>query len=130
MGVDADAALDQAADAGPLMGVQEGAAARRKCDAVAAHQQFAGRQRLERGDKLFAGLDARPGSALAAAPRQFEAPAGGASLAGRQRDRAFAVPGLAVGERVRRSSPIPCTTKIMRAWAGSASAAPLDRVSS
>ena len=41
MGVDADAALDQAADARPLMTVQERAAARRKRDAVAAQQQLA-----------------------------------------------------------------------------------------
>src|ERR1700704_4410333 len=47
VGVDADAAFDQAADAGALMGVQIGAAARRKADAVAPHQEIARRQGVE-----------------------------------------------------------------------------------
>jgi len=44
MGVDADAALDHAADARPLVAVLIGAAAGRKGHAVAAHQQLAFRQ--------------------------------------------------------------------------------------
>jgi hypothetical protein len=52
--VDADAAFEQAADARPLMGVPIGATASRERDAVAAQQQFARGQSVERYGKFFA----------------------------------------------------------------------------
>src|SRR5262249_56077143 len=51
---DADAALDQAADARPLMAVRMGAAAGRKRDAVAAQEKLARGQRGERRGQLLA----------------------------------------------------------------------------
>ena len=52
--IDADTALDQTADAGPLMGVKIRASTRRKGNAVAAHEQTLG----ERPRKLATQLDA------------------------------------------------------------------------
>src|SRR5262249_1527836 len=48
IGVDPDTAFYEAADARPLVTMQERAAARRKRDAVATQQQFGFRQRLKR----------------------------------------------------------------------------------
>ncbi len=53
MRVDADAALDQAADAGALVHVGVGAAAGRKGHAVAAHQELALRHGFEKGRELL-----------------------------------------------------------------------------
>src|SRR4029453_15372551 len=52
--VDADAAFEQAADARPLVGVPGGAGAGRKRDVVAAQEQFARGQGVERYAKFFA----------------------------------------------------------------------------
>src|SRR6185437_16666059 len=95
--VDADAAVDQAADARALVPMQIGAAAGREGDAVAAHQELAPRQRLEIGGQLLVRDHAwrvRRGGALVAA-RQFPAPDGDAGLAGLHRHGAFALPGVA-----------------------------------
>ena len=53
MGIDPDPAVNQAADARPLVTMQIGASTWRKGHAVATHQQFSFRQRLEEGGQLF-----------------------------------------------------------------------------
>src|SRR5262249_17026712 len=53
VGIDADAALDQAADARPLVAVPVGAAAWRKADAVAAQQELALRPGGRAGGRRF-----------------------------------------------------------------------------
>ena len=125
MGVDADAALDQAADAGPLMAVQIGAAAGREADAVGAQQEIAGRQACR---------------AARTASRASVTPAAAASARGRARSSsnrqqvAPAVPAASVAApspcqaspslKVRSAMVTPpCTTKIMRGNGGSASVA-------
>ena len=69
VGVDADAAFEQAADARPLMPVHIGAAARRERDAVAAQQQLALRQGFKPRRKFFA-RRRRPACGHAAAARR------------------------------------------------------------
>ncbi len=103
MGVDADAALDQAADARPLVTMQIGAATGRKCDAVTAQQQLALRQRVEHGGQQQARRDAASGRRAIPRARsdEFEAPAGRAVLARRKCDGPLAMPGFAVAERIR-----------------------------
>ena len=77
MRIDADAAFDKAADAGPLVAVQIGTATGRKGHAVAAHQQFAFRQRFKKGGQLFVCNHAWRigGGAAVIAPCQFPSPA-------------------------------------------------------
>src|SRR5262245_52091504 len=85
MGVDADAALEEAADAGALMPVPVGAAAGREPDAVAAQQEIAGRQSGERRRQLLTrhgGTGCRAVRRIAG--RELEAPAGGAIRPGRE----------------------------------------------
>src|SRR4029078_5708957 len=98
--VDADAALDQAADSRPLMAMLVSTAAGRESDAVAAHQQLAFRQRLEKGSEFFVRGHAgrvRGGATLVAA-RKLPAPAGDATRARLHRDSGFALPGLTLIE--------------------------------
>ena len=98
MGVDPNAALEQAADAGPLMPVQEGAAAGRKRHAVAAQQQIACRQRLGTGRELWSRAHpaSRHGTVGRICGRELEAPAGDATAARCHGRRPLPVPGLAV----------------------------------
>src|SRR5204863_35233 len=62
LGIDADAALDEAADSWTLMTMQIGTAARRKGNAVAAQQEITLRQGLEHGRKLKPRRRARGGN--------------------------------------------------------------------
>src|SRR5215831_7568449 len=98
--VDADAALDQAADARPLMAVGMGAAAGWKRDAVAAQEELARGQGGERRGQLLARGHA--GRSASGRRSKVEAPAGRARRGGVNRRRAFAVPGLAVAQRAPR----------------------------
>src|SRR5690349_20943279 len=98
MRIDADTAINQAADAGTLMAVQIGAAAGRKGHTVAAHEQFALRQRFQEGSEFFVCNHARRIGCRAAlvAARELPAPAGHATLAWLDYGCRFALPGLAI----------------------------------
>src|SRR5712671_2416701 len=100
-GVDADAALDQAADARPLMAMQERAATGRECHAVAAQQQLALRHGLKRCRKFLLRPDIFTNERGAAGAGRFKLkpPAGDALCAGLDQCFVFAVPGLAVADR-------------------------------
>src|SRR3954453_4111925 len=98
MGVDADAALEQTADAGPLMSVLIGAAAGREADAVGAQQKVARRQRVEPRRKLHARAHACFDTVGAGDRGQLESPAGRTTSAGREHRRALAVPGLPIAQ--------------------------------
>src|SRR5262249_56750662 len=93
-GVDADAALDEAADARPLMAVRMGAATGRERDAVAAQEKLARRQGVERRGQLLPRGHA--GRSASGRRSKVEAPAGRARRGGVNRRRAFAGPGLSV----------------------------------
>src|SRR5215469_9199149 len=99
MGVDADAALDETADAGPLMPVQISAAAGRKGDAVAAKEEFALRDCRQQRREFLVRKDAGSGrwpAKIRLAGDQFPAPHSGAGTARLEQDRAFAAEGLLV----------------------------------
>ena len=74
MGVDTDAALDQAANAWSLMAMQVSAAAGRKGDAVAAHQQLAFRQGLKICSQLLMRIHAWRAGGGAALGRRARVP--------------------------------------------------------
>src|SRR5712691_9814 len=102
MGVDADAAFDEAADAGSLVPVEIGASAGRERDTVAAHQEIAWRQGVEPGGEFLARCDAGRSAATWLARRKLPTPAGHAVFAGAERDRILPVPSLSVAERAPR----------------------------
>ena len=112
VGIDPDAALDEAADAGALMPMQEGAAAGRKRHAVAAQQQIAGRQRFGAGHELLprAHSVARHAAVGRICGRELEAPAGDAAAAGRHGRRPLPVPRLAVAQ-ARHPRSWPCRAR-------------------
>src|SRR5262249_2579341 len=99
--VDADAALDQAADSGPLMAMLVGAAAGRKGNAVAAHQQLTLRQCLEKRGEFFMGGHAGRvgGCAALVTARELPTPAGNAAGTRLHGDRRLALPGFALVQR-------------------------------
>src|SRR6185369_14853111 len=96
--VDPNAALDQAADAGALMAMQVSAAAGRKGDAVAAHQQIAFRQRLQKSGQLLVSDHAGRVGCCAAliAAREFPAPACDSGCAGLDLDCRITLPRFAL----------------------------------
>src|SRR5665213_1632984 len=97
MGVDADAAFEEAADARTLMPMQIGAAAWRERHTVAAQDERALWQGLQPRCELFVGNDpASRGSAAGFADDKFEAPHRRAVAAGLHGNRAFAVKGLTI----------------------------------
>src|SRR5712671_641471 len=99
-GVDADAALDQAADARPLMAMQERAATGRECHAVAAQQQLALRHGLKRCRKFLLRPDifTNECGAAGAGRCKLKPPAGDAMYARLDQCFVFAVPSLAVAD--------------------------------
>src|SRR5262249_61627104 len=121
-------AVDQAADARPLMAVGMGAAAGREGDAVAAQEKLARGQRVERRGQLLArGHAGRSASGRRSkSKRQQVAPVLPATSV------AALSPCQASPSRSACPAMVapPCTRKTMRAAAGSASAAPSDNTSS
>ena len=121
MRIDAYAALDQAADARPLMAMLVGAAAGRKGNAVAAHQQLALRHCLEKRGELFMRDHAGRigGRAALVAARELPAPAGDAAGAGFTMmavSPCQASPSLSVAPAILAE---PCTMKMNRGSGGS-----------
>src|SRR5581483_6047681 len=95
VGIDADAAFEQAADAGPLMAMQIGAAARRKRHAVATQEQPALRQCFELRAKFFARTGKRGCFALAG---KLPSPQTRTAASGFECDRCLAAPCLIVAQ--------------------------------
>jgi hypothetical protein len=133
MSIDADAAVDQAADARPLMAVQIGAAARRKGDAVAAQEQRALGNGRQHGGELLMRRGARArrrpteiGSRVMSSQRHTVAPSPPAlSMI------APSPPNASSSPKIRSPSATePCTTKIMRGSAGISIAPSLANTSS
>ena len=131
LGVDLDAALDDAAYSGHLMDMSESATSRRKSDAIAPSEVLAFGQGPGGGE-----LDARPQALLTStaahdpvvkSKRQTIAPLFSPPLRTTSASPCQELP------FPRRCSPMdtaPCTTKIMRAADGRRAAAPLERTSS
>src|SRR5262249_45494266 len=85
----------QAANAGSVVGVQISETAGRERDAVAAQEEFAGRQGDRRGELLTRTHALAAGGSVARAAGKFPAPAGRTGVVRPQDDGAFAMPSLA-----------------------------------
>src|SRR5207302_1344859 len=103
MRVDANAAFEQASDARSLMPVQMSTAAGGKGDAVAAQEELAIRQCSKGHGQLLPRAHARQrirqvAMRVGRSWRELPSPNARAPVAGKERERAFAVPRLAVAQ--------------------------------
>src|SRR5437588_7340177 len=98
--IDPNGAFDEAADAGALVAVQIGAAARRERHAVAAPNELAfgecGKRRCKLAARSGGGADQRAVARISR--RKLEPPAGRAAAAGLDHGLALAVPHFPFGE--------------------------------